>query len=187
MPFTTQMQLPPQMVSALFESEDPVQRQQALTGLMAALGNAVVGYVEQRITSHHAPRLANQFETAQSARAQAEAVGRHFYGTYPELAEYKQIVERAGKVYMGANPNATYSEDTAKAIAELARGALAQMGKVLTPTAAAAPAPASAPAAPARQPATPYVAGGASPGGALETPMDPNDAGGIFDQMVGAW
>lgn len=185
MPFTTQMQLPPQLVSAIFESEDPVQRTQALTGLMASLGNAVVAVVESRIKEHHAPRMAQQFEVAQQARQTAAAVGTHFYGAYPELADYKQIVTKAGQVYLGANPDATYDEKTAAGIAALARQALQQMGKTLTP-AAAASAPASAPA-PARQPATPYVAGNASPGGNLEVPLDPNDPKGVLDQMLSGW
>lgn len=184
MPFTSAMQLPPQLVSAIFESEDPVQRTQALTGLMAALGNAVVGFVEERMTSHHAPRMANQFQAAQSASAQAAAVSQHFYGANPDLAQYRQVVERAGRVYLAANPQAQYNEQTAQGIAALARSALAQMGTVLQPAAPAAPA---TPAAPARQPASPYVAGGASPGGSLETPLSQTSPAGVFDQMMGSW
>lgn len=187
MPFTAQLNLPDALVQTLFESEDPVQRKQALSALMAALGNAVVGYVETRVKEFHTPKLVQQFETAQSVKAQAAAVGQHFYGTYPELAQYKQVVERAGKIVLDGNPTAAYSEEIAAQIAGLARAALAQMGKSI----GTAPAPVT-PAAPQQQAApspapTPYVAGGVTPGGPLDQPADSNSPGAIFEQMQSVW
>lgn len=193
MPFTAQMNLPDTLVATIFESEDPVQRKAALSSLMAALGNAVVGYTETRFNEVLAPRMAQQMQAAQVAQAQAAAVGQHFYGKYPELAQYKQVVERAGKIVMGQNPNAAYSEELAEQIASLARGALAQMGKPVASTAPAA-APAAQPAAPAapqptapRPVATPYMAGGATPGGPLDAPADSNSPGAVFDEMQSLW
>lgn len=187
-PFTSQMQLPQQLVSTIFESEDPVQRQNALSAMIAAIGNASVAAMEQRIKDFHAPRMAQQFQAAQQAQASAKHVETHFYGANPDLAPYKQIVTKAGEVYLNANPTAVYDESTAAAIAALARRALQQMGHTVAPP-AGAPTPTPPQPAPsgATPPPSPYMAGGASPGGTLETPMDPTDPGNVFSQMVGGW
>jgi hypothetical protein len=184
------MGIPPALLDTIFNSEDPNQRQQALGALMAALGNAVVGYVEERVIKHHSPRLVEQFQTAAALREQQAAVGRDFYGRHPDLEPYRDFVLRAGEVYMQNNPNAVYDEPTREAIAALARTALKQLGhNVGQPAPAASAAPAAAPAAPApvAAPRMPYMAGGATPGGPLETPTDPNGPADIFDQMTGGF
>lgn len=189
MPFTAAMQVPDALVQTIFESEDPVSRKQALVGLIAAIGNASVGYMEQRIKEFHAPRMASQFQATQVAQQQAAQVSQHFYGANPDLVNYRQVVLKAGEVYMAKNPTAVYNEETAANIAALARQAITSMGLPLQQQANGQPqaAPAAPASAPPVVPRTPYVAGGVSPGGNLDTPLDPNDAGSIFDQMSGGF
>lgn len=188
-PFTSQMKLPAELVRTFFESEDRGQQEAALTGMFAALGNATIGLLEKRLTEHHAPQFFQQIEAARAVQTQAEQVNRDFYGAHPELVNHQATVIKAGQVYMAKNPGAQYDETARNAIAGLAKAALQQMGVALTAAPPAAAPAATSPAAPAvvAPRATPYVAGGASPGGPLDNPGGGNDPGSIFEQMTGGF
>lgn len=185
MPFTMDLQLPANLTQTLFNSEDPVQQERALKGLVAAIGNAAVGYMEQRIRNHHTPRIASQFAESQSAQAQAAAVAQDFYGTHKDLEPYKQVVLKAGQAWAQHNPNRAYDAKARDEVANLARAALKNMNINLPAPAAqgAAPAPAPQPA-PGTAPRTPYVAGGARPGGSLEQAPADDSPGAMLDLLT---
>lgn len=181
-PFAANFQLPPALTEVLFRSEDPAEQGAALVNLLSSFGNAVAQVVEQRITTHHAPRMQEQFSTATTERQQAAAVHNDFYGTHTDLQPYAAIVKRAGEVFFQHNPTAQWSPENRDKIAELARATAKQLGYQLTGKAAAAPV-AVAPGTAAPQPT--YVAGAARPE-SLGMPEDRDSPGAILDQLT-AW
>lgn len=181
-PFAANFELPPALTEVLFRSEDPQQQGAALVNLLSSFGNAVAQVVEQRITTHHAPRMQEQFSAATTERQQAAAVHNDFYGTHKDLQPYTAIVKRAGEVFFQHNPTATWSPETRDKVAELARATAKQLGYQLTGGAPAAPAvvaPGNA------APNTPFVAGSARPE-SLGMPEDRDSPGAILDQLT-AW
>lgn len=159
-PFPSTMTLPPAMVSALFESDDSNVRAQALVSLLVSYGNTITSLTEKRIREVHAPSIQGRVQSAQAEQEQARAVNTDFYGAFPDLAPFKELVKKTFLAVQQANPAATYNQQTRDQVGNLAREAAKRMGLITAP----APAPAAASPAPAAKKPAPYLAGGARPG-----------------------
>jgi hypothetical protein len=181
LPFNNQFRLQPETLQALFESDDVETRHQALVGLLAGFGNAVVQIMDQRIQEHHAPRVQAATVSSFTERQQAQAVNADFYGKYSELEPYSKVVVRAFEVVSAKHKGKPYTPELRDEVATLAKTALKQMGVQLpNPTQSAAPAGASGQgqqptgqqrqSAPQRRnPGRTFEAGGARPGGLSDT------------------
>lgn len=81
-------QLPQQVFEAL-NAEDPMQRYNAMNGMLNALANAVhaaaMQDMQQYIQNEYTPRQTQALQTSLQARETSAAVARDFYGKYPEL------------------------------------------------------------------------------------------------------
>jgi hypothetical protein len=170
-PFEPTFRLKPEVVTALFESEDTETREKALVGLLSAFGNTITTVMEQRFREHHTPRLQESFTSVVEQRQVFNAVNQDFAQAYPELAPYGAAVKKAFQIVGAQNPSAPYTPEMRDKVGALARAAV-KAGGIQLPDrpgqAAPAPAPAAATPAPARtaaKGATPFEAGAARPGG----------------------
>lgn len=149
----TGVQLPPQLVQTLFNSEDPNQQTQALVQIMASWGNALASMMDQRVREHYQPRFLESATRQYQEQHQAAAVAQDFYGAFEDLRQFPQVVANVARAMHQQNPDLKYDPKARDAIGRTAREVISRMG--LTKT---APAPASASPQPAPAPAaTPAV------------------------------
>src|SRR5690606_10598154 len=153
----SKIKLPPQVASAIFDSEDPAQREQALVSLMASWGNAILTLADQRVASHHAPRIQQGFQQAVVSQQEAMKMQNEFYGKYEDLRPYPQIVSRVASTLQAQDPNMAWTPETQKKIGDLSRALARKMGFPLQSS--TQPKQAAA--------AQPFVAGGSRP----QTPL----------------
>jgi hypothetical protein len=177
MPFQPNFRLPKETVAALFEAEDSDTRERALVGLLSAFGNSITQVIEQRFKEHYAPTVAARTLSEMQVRTAGQAVTQHFYGKHPDLAPYKPAVQQAFKViHKNLGDKATYSEEIADRVANLARAALKASGINLTAPAAPAPTVPPKKAPPSKAPGSAFEAGGARPDvGSLTADNGPAD------------
>lgn len=152
----SKIKLPDSITQAIFQSEDPAQQASALTSLMASWGNAILTLADQRVASHHTPRIQQGFQQAVISQQEASKMQNEFYGKYEDLRPYPQIVSRVASTLQAQDPNMSWNAETQKKIGDLSRALARKMGFPLQ---------GGAPAKPAA--AQPFVAGGSRP----QTPL----------------
>lgn len=178
-PFANNFQLPAPLQAALFESDDPQVRAQALVDVMVSVGNSVAAVMEARIKEHYVPKITQQAEQRFTQNTEVKRIDTDFYSTYPELEANRPLVTKAFQIVAAKlGTGAVYNAEVKAQVGALAKKALAATGvQVAQPTQQQTSQPKPA----AKPKTTPYVAGGARPGN-YESP-DPNTAAAMFDEL----
>lgn len=190
LPFQPNFRLPEKLAAALFDAEDRETRHEALITVLSNYGNAIVQTIEGRLKEHHVPRIHSEMASSMSQAQAAASVMQDFYGEYPELLPYREVVKKAATVIGQRNPTAGYSAELRESISALAQQALIKGGVLAAPivakskrTAAAAPATPPA-AAPSRspKPGKVFEAGSARPGG-FQQQSDSDSPAALVEQL----
>lgn len=164
--------IPPQVLDTIFNSDDPLQREDALTNLLTSWGNAILQMSEDRVREFHMPRIVQTSQAVQLQEQQVRAIQEDFYsGENAPLRKVPQLVERVTNAYAQKNPNARYGPEMKQSIATATRELAKRLGIALE-------GPAPAPATPQQ----PFIAGSARPNGTGDIPKyDPTDPATVLD------
>jgi hypothetical protein len=152
-----QLTIPPALESALFESENPQQRNEALRVLLSTVMNAsaqeAIKQVRQSVLPGFAESQSQQFVQAQRAMQ----VNNDLFGAYPDLAKYPQVAAQAARVIAQRHPDMQWGPAALKQVGDLA------MQFVQRTIPAAVPAAPPALMDPSARPAAPLTTGVPTP------------------------
>lgn len=172
-PFKPEFQLPPALVSGLFEADDTETRARSLVQLLSAFGNTITQTMEQRMREHHYGAIQSQVNEGLSQLQGRQVIESYMWGKYPELQAYRPAVMKALRIVAAKDMNRPTTPELFDEVANLVHATLAQSGVKVerkTVPAPATSAPKTVKKTPvSKAPGNGFEAGGSRPAGVTET------------------